>query len=375
MAAAGAGNEPIQQALWEGGSNGYHTYRIPALVVASKGVLLAFCEGRKNNGKDSGDIDLLMRRSEDGGRTWSEQKVVWDDGENTCGNPCPVLDAANGTVWLLGTWNRGDDREHGIVEGRSKDTRRVFLMSSSDQGLSWSQAKEITTEVKKPDWTWYATGPASGIQIQRGQHAGRMVVACDHIEAVTQHRYSHIIYSDDHGRTWKLGGRTPKHQVNECDVVELSDGRLLLNMRNYDASRKLRQRAFSADGGMTWEAQGFDEGLIEPICQASIGRYSWPDGGKGNVVLFSNPASTKRESMTVRASFDDGATWPQALALHAGPSAYSDLAVLPDGAAACLYECGNRQPYEQIVLARFNIKDLRANPIGGRDSTQPAPEE
>lgn len=103
MAVAGAGNEPAQQTLWQGESHGYHTYRIPALVVTSKGVLLAFCEGRKDSDKDSGDIDVLMRRSEDGGRSWSEQQVIWDDGDNTCGNPCPVLDAATGTVRLLGT--------------------------------------------------------------------------------------------------------------------------------------------------------------------------------------------------------------------------------------------------------------------------------
>jgi sialidase-1 len=375
IAFAGAENENVKQfPLWESGKNGYHTYRIPALAVTPKGTLLAFCEGRKNSSRDSGNIDLLVRRSTDNGLTWSEQQAVWDDSENTCGNPSPVVDAETGTVWLLCTWNRGDDSEHKIIEGRSKDTRRVYVMSSTDNGLTWSQPKDITADVKKPDWTWYATGPASGIQIRRGEHKNRLMVACDHIEATTKKRYSHIVYSDDHGKTWKLGGRTPNHQVNECDVVELADGRLVLNMRNYDSSTKLRQRAFSRDGGMTWEDQGFDTALIEPICQASIQRYSWPDGEKKGVILFSNPASLKRENMTVRASFDDGATWPQALSLHSGPSAYSDLAVLADGTAACLYERGDRTPYEQIALARFQITDFRVLQTAQPDNTQPAPE-
>lgn len=366
-----AGDGPLkQQSLWKGGEGGYHTYRIPALVVTPQGSILAFCEGRKSSSSDAGDIDLLLRRSLDNGETWSQQKVIWNDRGNTCGNPCPVVDAETGTLWLLCTWNRGDDREHAIINGRSKDTRRVFVMSSTDDGLTWSDPREITSDVKNPRWTWYATGPGSGIQIRHGEHAGRLVLACDHIEAKTKHYYSHIVYSDDHGKTWKLGGRTPNHQVNECTVVELSDRRLMLNMRNYDRSKTCRQRAFSRDGGITWQDQGFDTTLVEPICQASIERYSWPAQGKQGVILFANPASTTRVNMTVRASFDDGETWPSKLRLHSGPSAYSDLAVLSDGTAACLYERGTDQPYEQIALARFALQALHADDESEEDGAQ-----
>ena len=365
---AGAGDvEKAQQTVWESGADGYHTYRIPALEVTPKGTVLAFCEGRKQGRGDAGDIDLLVRRSTDNGKTWSEPKVIWDDKGNTCGNPCPVVDMETGTVWLLSTWNFGGDREHQIINGQGKDKRRVFVMSSEDDGRTWSEPREITGEVKKPDWTWYATGPGSGIQLK---HAGRLVLACDHIEATTKHYYSHIINSDDHGKTWNLGGRTPSHQVNECEVVELADGRLMLNMRNYDRSKKLRQRAFSRDGGMTWEDQGFDETLIEPICQASIHRYSWPTEGKRGILLFSNPASSKRENMTVRASFDEGKTWPRKLRLYGGASAYSDLAVLADGTALCLYERGKNHPYEQIVLARFTLDDFQEDDKTEPESTQ-----
>lgn len=362
-----------QSALWEGGKGGYHTYRIPALVVTPGGTALAFCEGRKNGSGDSGDIDLVMRRSADSGATWSDQAVVRSDRGNTCGNPCPVVDARTGTVWLLSTWNRGEDHEREIISGRSKDTRRVFVMSSADEGRTWSEPKEITSAVKKPDWTWYATGPGSGIQILHGEHAGRLVLACDHIEAKTERYYSHVVFSDDQGHTWNLGGSVPNDQVNECEVVELADGRLMLNMRNYNRARQRRQKAFSRDGGGTWEDQGFDPALVEPVCQASLVRYSWPVQGKGNVILFSNPASTERVNMTVRASCDDGETWPRDRVLHAGPSAYSDLAVFADRTAGCLYERGERHPYEQIALAKFTLQDLHPpDPgVGPADSPQP----
>lgn len=350
-----------QDVLWESGRHGYHTYRIPALAVTPKGTVLAFCEGRKSNGGDSGNIDLLVRRSTDNGKTWSEQSVVWDDLGNTCGNPCPVVDQKTGTIWLLSTWNRGDDHESMIVAGRSKDTRRVFVMSSTDEGLSWSKPREITSDVKGTNWTWYATGPGAGIQIEHGEHAGRLVMACDHIEAVTKRHYSHVVYSDDHGETWKTGGRTPNPQVNECKVVELTDGRLMLNMRNYAQPMNRRQKAFSKDGGITWEGQRSDDVLIEPVCQASIVRYSWPDKNGDNVILFSNPASTRRENMTVRSTLDDGKTWSRKLSLYAGPSAYSDLAVFKGGTAACLYERGKKHPYEQIVLAQFTLRNLLAD--------------
>jgi sialidase-1 len=122
----------MQKALWQSGKNGYHTYRIPAIIVTTKGTLLAFCEGRKDQGNDTGNIDLLISRSLDNGKTWSDQQVIWDDGMNTCGNPCPVVDQETGNIWLFLTWNRGDDHEAQIIDRQSTDTRRVFVMFSSD---------------------------------------------------------------------------------------------------------------------------------------------------------------------------------------------------------------------------------------------------
>jgi sialidase-1 len=340
-----------QNALFVSGQDGYHTYRIPALAATAKGTLLAFCEGRKSASSDCGDIDLLLKRSTDGGKTWTRQETVWNDGENTCGNPCPVLDRETGVLWLLMTWNLGTDREPDIIAKKSKDTRRVFVTSSNDDGLTWSSPKEITADVKDPTWTWYATGPGNGIQLTRGNHAGRLVIPCDHIEGATGKYFSHAIFSDDHGKTWRLGGTTPRDHVNECAVVELEDGRLMLNMRNNQSGSNFRQICFSRDGGETWDGQAFDPTLLEPICQASLIRYRWPQNGEKGQILFSNPASKKRENMTVRTSFDEGATWSGARSLCEGPAAYSSLAVTPAGSVACLYETGKKDAYETIVFS------------------------
>jgi sialidase-1 len=341
------------------GQDGYHTYRIPAILRTANGTLLAFCEGRKDSGSDAGDIDLLLKRSSDGGRTWSPTTVVWDDGSNTCGNPCPVIDEQTGTIWLLSTHNLGNDKEGAIDRGTSAGTRTVWLLSSLDDGASWSTPREITSEVKDPSWRWYATGPGVGIQIQAGPHAGRLVIPCDHstVDANGELvRGSHAIFSDDRGRTWQRGEAvTPFY--NECQVVELFDGRgtLLLDMRSY-AKRACRAQATSADGGQTWSEPRDVPALVEPVCQASILR------GPRNLLLFSNPAHpTKRINLTVRASEDNGAKWPRALVLHAGPTAYSCLVALDEAAVGCLYECGERRPYEKITFARFG-PDLIAKP-------------
>lgn len=347
-----------QRPLFISGKDGYHTYRIPAIIASANSTLLAFCEGRKHSRSDTGDIDLLVKRSTDGGRTWSGQQVLWNDGANTCGNPCPVLDRDTGTIWLPLTWNDGRDSSKEIRERTGHNTRRVFLTCSKDDGVTWAEPKEITSQVKPPDWTWYATGPGVGIQIERGPHRGRMVIPCDHSEPPG--RYSHIIYSDDHGETWHLGGSSPQPRTDESGVVELTGNRLLLNMRNHSPAHHCRQVAISPDGGATWTDLRFDHALIEPICQGSICRYSWPDQG-GDIILFSNPAhETDRVKMSLRLSYDEGKTWPLAKTLHAGPSAYSCLTVLPSGKIACLYEAGEDEPYETITLAMITLEWLLA---------------
>lgn len=357
-----AQNLPLPTPVFTAGQNNYHTYRIPALHLTKQSTLLAFAEGRRNGQGDAGNIDLLLRRSTNLGRSWEPTQTIWNDDKNTCGNPCIVEDQTTGTLWLLMTWNRGDDHESEIIAGKSHDTRRIFVTSSTDDGITWTAPHEITSSVKLPNWTWYATGPGAGIQIEHGPHQGRLVIPCDHIEAETKHYYSHVIYSDDHGQTWNLGGSTPNHQVNECEVVEIANGQLLLNMRNYDRSQKTRQQATSPDGGLTWTQQRHVPQLIEPICQASIRRLAWPANQSPGILLFSNPASTSRNQMTLKASLDDGQTWPHSILIHPGPSAYSCLTPLPQNHIGLLYEAGQSNPYETILFQSIPLNRLLPNP-------------
>ncbi len=328
-----------QVEVFQAGQDGYHTYRIPALIATKRGTLLAFCEGRRNGRGDSGDIDLVLKRSADGGKTWSAQQVVADFGTDTIGNPAPVVDRKTGTIWLLLTRNVGSDHLKEIIAGQSAGTRTVWVTHSKDDGVHWAPPVEITRDVKRPDWTWYATGPGNGIQTR----SGRLVIACDHYVAGSLARHSHAIYSDDHGASWKLGG-VAEDKTNESAVAELSDGRLTLNMRSLH-ERNRRAVAHSSDGGLTWSAVTLDEGLIEPVCQASL----ISAGGKR--LLFSNPASTKRENMTIRASRDDGATWAASRVIHPGPAAYSSLAMIGRRMVGLLYERGEAQAYEKITFA------------------------
>ena len=350
--AAGDFVEPLPHvAVFTSGTEGHHTYRIPALLVTKKGTLLAFCEGRKGSRSDTGDINMLVKRSTDGGRTWSKPLVIWDDAGNTCGNPCPVVDQDTGTIWLPMTWNLGTDREPKIITQESKDTRRVFITHSTDDGLTWAKSTDITKTTKKPNWTWYATGPCTGIQLGKGPHKGRLVIPCDHIEAASKRYYSHVIYSDDHGKTWQLGGRTPTDKVNECQAAELADGSLMLNMRNYDRSKRARAVSVSSDAGMTWSPLRRDPVLVEPICQASFIRYTLAEGGGKNRLLFSNPASAgSRTRMTVRLSYDEGKTWSISRLVNGGGSAYSCLTVLPNGDIGLLYESGGYRTIEFVRL-------------------------
>ena len=344
--------------LFESGTDGYHTFRIPAIIVTPGGRVLAFAEGRRNSESDTGDIDIVMKKSDDSGNTWSDLVTIWDQPGSVCGNPAPVVDQFTGSIFLLATWNLDKDHESEIINQTSEDTRRIYLLCSTDDGESWSDPLEITDAVKKDNWTWYATGPCHGIQIEKGAYAGRLVIPCDHIEAVTRKYYSHIIYSDDQGKTWHPGGITPQDQVNECSVAELTGGQLVLNMRNYDRREKTRKVAISKDGGLTWSNIYSDKALIEPVCQASLLRYSFSDQGTSRL-LFSNPAHTdRRENMTLRISYDEGTTWARSMVLFDGPSAYSDLAKLPDGRIGCLYEAGYEDPYQGLVFQQVTLQDI-----------------
>lgn len=341
-----------QEQVFVSGTEGYHTFRIPALAVTRRGTVLAFCEGRRGGRGDSGNIDLVLRRSLDGGTTWESLQVVWDDGGNTCGNPAPVVDRRTGTVWLLMTWNDGNISESEINQG--KGVRDVWVTQSRDDGRTWSNPVNISARVKKPNWRWYATGPGHGIQT----HDGRLLIPCDHSTGPEFGEWrSHAIFSDDGGQTWNVGGEEPGAFTNESTIVELADGSLYLNMRSYMDDRR-RRVSFSRDGGATWTESVADNALIEPRCQGSAIRYTRQPRSALNRILFSNPASEKREKMTVRLSYDEAKSWEVSRLVHEGPAAYSDLAVLPDSRVGLLYERGMEHPYETIVFASMTLEWL-----------------
>jgi sialidase-1 len=350
--------EPTPVDVFVGGRDGYFAYRIPALITSPKGTLLAFCEGRKTSLSDDGDNDLVLRRSTDGGATWQKLQLVHEEGGDaviTIGNPCPVVDPATGRIWL------SMNRKNG----------RVLITSSDDDGATWSPVRDITAEVSRPNWGWYAMGPGVGIAVARGPHRGRLILPANHRETADRSgpSASHVIVSDDHGKTWTLGGTVGLH-TNECQLVETVPGdgsgsELLINMRNHWgrsgkkpelAGRRLISR--SRDGGATWEEPIRDDGLIEPTCQASLIRYSWPEDSQPSRLLFANPGSTfQRERMTVRLSYDEGRTWPVSKLIDAGPSGYCCLTRLKDGRVGLIYE---RDHYKCLTFLAFELDWLSA---------------
>ena len=348
-----AAAEPDETVVFEAGRDGYHTFRIPAVIAGANGTLLAFCEGRRNGTSDNGDIDTVLRRSTDGGATWGPLQVVADVGRDMIGNPCPLLDRTTGRIWLPLTRKPGANSTEENKAGTGDGPMELFMCHSDDDGATWSVPRTVTAEVKRKDWTWYVAGPGCGIQLADG----RLIIPCDHRvagERDAKASRSHVIYSDDHGKTWQIGGAA-EERTNECQVVELDDGTLLLNMRSHHG-RNRRAVATSTDRGATWSDLRFDDALIEPTCQASLIRLP----GKGKTrLLFSNPASRKRENMTVRLSDDGGNTWPVSKVLYEGPAAYSSLVALPDDQAGCLYE---KDKYKTIVFTRFGLAWLTGEP-------------
>lgn len=326
-----------QQTLFEGGSDGYSFVRIPALVTSRSGTLLAFAEGRHSL-NDDGDIDIVLRRSVDMGATWSDLAVAVDMGSDTVGNPTPIVMAGSDRIWLPFCSNPGTDA----------NTRSVWLTYSDDDGKTWVTPRDITAQAKPADWTWYATGPGRGIETTQG----RLVIPADHVDGFGVRR-SHVIFSDDAGETWTVGGSAAP-DTDEAQVVELSDGRLMLNMR-YEGDVRARAIAISSDAGATWGETTFDNQLPDPGCEGSI--LAIPQG-----LLFSNPATTvafPRDHVTVRWSQDNGATWAFSRLLDEGPSAYSSLTRLPDGRMGIVWESGSAVPYDRVQFARFDLQWLR----------------
>jgi sialidase-1 len=333
--------------------DGYPTYRIPSAIVTRRGTVLAFAEGRQAQG-DHTQNDIVLRRSRDGGRTWEARQLVATDRPNVLVNPCDVEERARGRIWLMYQRYPAGAAERQVERGyEGERVCRAFVVSSDDDGRTWSAPREITRAVKRPEAGSLASGPGVGIQLRRGPHRGRLVVPFN--EGPWGEWQVYAAYSDDGGATWRYGEPAPDHvegMANEVQVVERADGTLLLNARNEQGER-CRKVATSADGGQTWSPLADEPALPDPRCQGSILRLTDPlDGGRSRLVFANAASATRRENGTARLSYDEGRTWPVSRTVHAGPFAYSCLAVLADGTLGLLYE---RDGYKTITFARFDL--------------------
>lgn len=368
--AGGAGCE--QSVPFRAGADGYDTFRIPAVATSRRGTLLAFAEGRRTGAGDTGDIDLTLKRSTDGGCSWGPLRVVADSGPNVSGNPAPVVDPQTGRVVLLTTYNAGNVTEGQIMRGEvtPEQSRRVFVQHSDDDGETWSAPREITSDAKLPNWRWYATGPVHGIALREGAHAGRLVIPANHsiappagspdTGAEAKYYGGHVLYSDDHGSTWRIGAIDDNPNgyvnVNETTVAELPDGRLYLNTREHNGSAPgTRADAYSSDGGETLDAPYRPQvTLTGPVVQGSVLQVE----GRGQPLLFAGPADpAARAGMALRVSRDDGVTWQTAFRVSGVPAAYSDMVQL-GSTVGLLYETGDFGPYETITFRRIPLRAL-----------------
>ena len=325
--------------LFKNHQEGYKVYRIPTIIITEKGKLLAFCEGRKSL-MDNGNIDIVMKTSTDNGNTWSNLKVILDIGNSTCGNPSPVYDRSSGYIILVATLNND----------------KVYILRSKDEGNTWDKPQEITFDVKPNNWNWYATGPVHAIQLVHPTFRNRLVVPCNHtITGINKH-ISHVIFSDDSGISWKIGGSVPNENTDECTVAELANGNVLLNMRNSSRTLPNRKTSISIDGGITWASAVYDSTLIEPVCQGSLLGYSFSPA----ILLFSNPFHKKRRiNLTISISYDNGKNWTKHVTICRNKSAYSDMVIIGNGDVLCIFETGKILPYGGIATKIISKEIIR----------------
>jgi sialidase-1 len=366
--------------LFKARTGGYWNYRVPSILCTSSGVILATAEARRGRGGDWDGNDVVLRRSLDGGLTWERARTIVrcdDYGPGPISNLVLIDDASAGTVRALYCHNYA----------------RVYTMRSSDDGLTFSEPREITASLlpfrEAYPWRVIATGPGHGIQLQRSGHRGRLIVpvwmsdgsGTEFGPGKLGHRPSAVasIYSDDHRQTWQCGelvARTDDRVVNPSETVpvELSDGRVLFNIRSESPPNR-RLIATSSDGAHDWSALRFDEALREPVCMASILRLEHQATAQ-DAILFANPDNLEnelipvgghlahdRKRLTVKLSTDDCRTWPISRVLEPGPSGYSDLAETLDGTILCIYECGmiaHMTDTASITVARFDLAWLNS---------------
>ncbi|TXJ23548.1 MAG: exo-alpha-sialidase [Chitinophagaceae bacterium] len=356
------------------GTEGHKSYRIPAIIGLPNGDLLAFAEGRVHGAGDFGDINIVMKRSSDKGKTWGAIQYVAEFDTLQCGNPAPVVDVTdpqypNGRIFLF--YNTGTNHEGEVRKG--KGYKQVWYKTSTDGGYTWSTPVDITLQVHKPkqpsvnpaynfteDWRTYANTPGHALQFQTGKYKGRIYVAANHSAGGSQKEANdynaHGFYTDDHGKTFKLSETVNIPGSNESTAAPLSNGRLMMNSRNQRGDVKARIVSISSNGGATWDTTYFDKNLPDPVNEGSLLIIGMK---KGKAILaFCNAADTeKRDNLTLRISYNEGKAWKKNFVIDStgkkDNSAYSDIILLNKKEIGVVYEKDN---YSRIVFTVVGVK-------------------
>jgi sialidase-1 len=363
-------------AVFVSGTEGHKSYRIPAIIKSSNGNLLAFCEGRVHGAGDFGDINIVMKRSSDGGKTWQALQTIVDADTLQAGNPAPVLDVNDpaypqGRIFLF--YNTGNNHEGEVRKGHG--LREVWYKTSTDNGTTWSDPVNITLQVHRPrqpqvnaaynfaeDWRSYANTPGHAMQFQNGKYKGRIFVAANHSAGDSQKQFMDYkafgFYTDDHGKTFHIGADVNLPGGNESMATELSNDKLMMNSRNQKGDVKARIISISSDGGASWDTTYFDKNLVDPVNQGSILTIGKKKGK--NIIAFCNADDAKRrDNLTLRISYDEGKTWSKNYRIDKSAegkndfTAYSDIVLISKKQIGVLYE---RDGYKQIVFTTINWK-------------------
>ena len=354
----------------QSGDDGVHSFRIPGLATTNDGTLLAIYDVRYDSSFDlQADIDIGVSRSTDGGRTWEKMRIVMDMGEwaglpeaqNGVGDPAILVDRNTGEIFIVALWTAGIGNDRAwlnVGQGMTPyETGQLMLVSSKDDGRTWSEPRNITSMVKQPEWYITLQGPGKGITMEDGT----LVFAFQHVDA-QRVPWSGIIYSKDHGKTWKTHPVCPVRETTESQVVELEPGMLMLNMRNN--LRTGRMVYTTDDMGSTWKAHESSGKLEEPVCMASLIMVKAEDNVLGqDILLFSNPATTKgRFNMTIKASLDYGRTWLENDSILLDEEhgwGYSCLSMIDRETVGILYESSTGHMTFQAVKLTDFIRPVR----------------
>lgn len=344
-------------ALRKANDEGVHTYRIPGIATTDKGTLIAVYDIRyKHSGDLPANIDVGMSRSTDGGQTWEPMKIIMDMGapheNNGVGDPAVLFDPVTKKIWVAALWSKGNRSIAGSKPGLSPDeTGQFVLVSSSDDGLTWTAPYSITSQVKNPAWNLFFNGPGNGIVMQDGT----LVFPAQYWDGKAM-PHSNIIYSTDHGQSWKSNDG-PKSNTTESQVIETTPGTLMLNMR--DNRGAFRSVATTTDLGASWvEHHTSYNALPDPVCMAGFIKANVnTKGGKKDVVFFSNAATKSgRYNMTLKASLDLGESWQPANELLYDERygyGYSALTKVDDNTIGVLYEGVRNLYYVRIPVSEI----------------------